>query len=189
MKKWRVTSSKMVLKNKFYNVRRDSCLTAKNKLIKEYYVKEGRGSAVVFALTRKNKILLEEQYRHGVKKISWDLPCGRIEKGETPKQTAQRELLEETGYRAKTLISLGKLAYSPSNSEEYFHIFLAQDIKYQPGTTNRDNGEDAEIHLVSLEKLKKYMAKRKINCSLCLSAIFLSLEYLKNTKQKYGTKK
>ncbi len=60
-----------------------------------------RGSAVMLAVDDRKRILLVRQYRLPAQRYLWELPAGRLDEGETPLQTAKRELIEETGYRAK----------------------------------------------------------------------------------------
>lgn len=178
MKKWTINNSKKVLDNKFYNVRKDSCVSASGKLIDEYYVKEGHGSAMIFALTSDDKVIVEEQYRHGIQQVSLDLPCGGIEKGETPKQAATRELLEETGYEASDLKEIAQLAYSPADSEEWLHIFLVKNITINPAKMDREPGEEMNLHLVPKNEILTYIKEKKISCVLCVAAILLSLKEL-----------
>lgn len=181
MKNWKILSSKKVLTNKFFNVRKDKCITAQGRIIKEYYVKEGLGSAMVFAVTKDQKVIVEEQYRHGVQKVSLDLPCGRIKKGESAINAAKRELLEETGYRAKNLILLGKLSYNPASSEEYLYIYLAKELKYQ-ANKRLERGEEIKLLFIPLRELENYIKDQKIFCVPCIAAIYLALKYLKNKK-------
>ncbi len=61
------------------------------------------GSAVMMAVDEKKRILLVRQYRLPAAKYLWELPAGRLDPGEKPLQAAKRELIEETGYRARTL--------------------------------------------------------------------------------------
>lgn len=174
MKHWKILSSKQALTNKFFKVRKNKCLTARSKIIKEYYVKEGRGSAMIFTITPDQRVIVEEQYRHGIRKISFDLPCGQIEKGESPLKAAKRELLEETGYQAKIWILLGKLAYNPASSEEYLYIFLAQNLINQGTKKNQEKNEEMKLHFISLDELENYVVQQKISCALCVAAISLT---------------
>ena len=168
----KIESSK-ILNDKYFCVKKDRYLDKKGKCIRERLVKEGLGSAMIFAITKDQEIIIEEQYRFGIKKISFDLPCGRIEKKEDPLAAAQRELLEETNFQAKTWIYLGKLAYSPADSTEYLHVFLAKNLKK---TLNKKltNNEKIKLHFISFKELNDWIKKGKIFCCLCLAAIQLA---------------
>src|SRR3989339_340166 len=86
-------------------------------------------SITVLPFDGKGRLLLTREVRIGAKTSKeWFLTCGRIDKGETPKQAAQRELREEIGYKAKTL----KLINKKSSGSEYFiwdiYLFVAKDL-------------------------------------------------------------
>lgn len=87
--------------------------------------KEGR-VVTVLALTKDHRVVLCRQYRPGPDAVLDELPAGGVERGETPEQSARRELLEETGYTPGRMVSLGiplECAYSTVER----HAFLAVD--------------------------------------------------------------
>lgn len=93
------------------------------------------GSAVMMAVDDRKRILLVRQYRLPARQYMWELPAGRLDKGETALQAAKRELTEETGYRAKQWKKLVTFYASPGYVDEKMTIFLATDLtegKAQP---------------------------------------------------------
>jgi ADP-ribose pyrophosphatase len=86
------------------------------------------GSAVMMPVDGKGRVLLVRQYRLPARRYLWELPAGRIDPGETPLKAAKRELLEETGYRAKKWTKLVKFYPSPGFVEEAMTIFIAQEL-------------------------------------------------------------
>jgi len=86
------------------------------------------GSAVMMAVDDRKRILLVRQYRLPARSYLWELPAGRLDKGETPLRAAKRELVEETGYRAKTWKKLVTFYPSPGYVAEVMTIFLATDL-------------------------------------------------------------
>jgi ADP-ribose pyrophosphatase len=86
------------------------------------------GSAVMMAVDGRNRILLVRQYRLPVRAYLWELPAGRLDPGETALQAARRELVEETGYRARSWKKLGRMIPSPGYVAEMMNIFLARDL-------------------------------------------------------------
>src|SRR5580658_9098765 len=96
----KIITSKQLLKTPIFTVSEDTALDPDGFEIKRAIVHHG-GSAVMMAVDKKNRILLVKQYRLPAKQYLWELPAGRLDPGETPLQAARRELVEETGYRAK----------------------------------------------------------------------------------------
>jgi ADP-ribose pyrophosphatase len=86
------------------------------------------GSAVMMAVDNKRRILLVRQYRLPARAHLWELPAGKLDPGETPLQAAKRELIEETGYRARHWKKLISFFPSPGYVAEKMTIFLATDL-------------------------------------------------------------
>jgi len=88
------------------------------------------GAVAVLALDDAHRVLMIRQYRHPVGRLLWEIPAGlRDADGEPPLRTAQRELLEETGYRAREWHTLVDYFTSPGISSERIRIFLARGIE------------------------------------------------------------
>ena len=86
------------------------------------------GSAVMMAVDTRKRILLVRQYRVPARAYLWELPAGKLDAGETPLQAARRELVEETGYRAKHWKKLVTFYPSPGFVAEKMTIFLATGL-------------------------------------------------------------
>ncbi|MDS1269319.1 NUDIX hydrolase [Lipingzhangella sp. LS1_29] len=91
------------------------------------------GSVAIVALDAGSRVLLVRQYRHAVSQQLWEIPAGlRDSDGEAPLDTARRELLEETGYRAGRWHTLVDCLPSPGFSDERVRIYLARDLDEVP---------------------------------------------------------
>ena len=90
---------------------------------------EHPGAVAVLALDREGRVLVVRQRREAVGKSLWEIPAGKLEPGEAPEEAARRELQEETGLFAKTLVPLGAIYPTPGYSNELIHLFLARGIK------------------------------------------------------------
>jgi ADP-ribose pyrophosphatase len=86
------------------------------------------GSAVMMAVDAKKRVLLVRQYRLPAGKEIWELPAGRLDPGENPLKAARRELIEETGYRAKKWTKLVTFYPSPGYVAEKMTLFIAEDL-------------------------------------------------------------
>ncbi|HEV2113822.1 MAG TPA: NUDIX hydrolase, partial [Terriglobales bacterium] len=87
------------------------------------------GSVVIMALDEgkaEPRVLLEHQYRHAARIFLWELPAGKIDRGERPLHAAKRELLEETGYTARRWRKILHFYVSPGFLDETMTVFLAR---------------------------------------------------------------
>jgi ADP-ribose diphosphatase len=109
------------------------------------------GSAVILPVLPDGRVLLIRQYRMAAGKRLWELPAGTRDPGETPFQTARRELTEETGYRCSHWKKLIAYFPSPGVMAERMHLYLAKDV--QPGTAHPEEDERIEVQSFSKAEL------------------------------------
>jgi len=121
------------------------------------------GSVVVLAVDEtapEPLILLELQYRYTVGRRIWELPAGRIDPGETELSGAKRELLEETGFTAKSWKRVLKFHASPGFLAETMAVFLARGLK--PGIAQPEADEVIDVRFVPLSKALKMIRTGQI---------------------------
>lgn len=138
-----------VYKGKIFNIKhQDVTLPSGEKTYFEFAERES--SINVLAFNEKNELLMTREYRYGYKQPVWFIPAGRMDKkNESPRQAAQRELREETGYRAKTL----KLVKKSSTSEVLIwdiYLFVAKNLVIDP--LPKDENEEIETVFMPLKK-------------------------------------
>ena len=124
----KITSSREVYKCNLFRVTEDRAIDPKIGFEIKRSVVRHAGSAVMMAVDERKRILLVRQYRLPAEKYLWELPAGRLDPGEKPLQAAKRELIEETGYRAKTWTKLASFFVSPGYVQERMTIYLAADL-------------------------------------------------------------
>ena len=125
--KARVLGSKMIYKGRVFGVRRDEVLEP-GGLRTTREVITHPGSVVVLPVLPDRRIILIRQYRHATRQFLWELVAGRIDEGENPRQAAARELIEETGYRAKRFRVFLDVFPTPGFLEERMYILLAEGV-------------------------------------------------------------
>ncbi|MBI2331790.1 MAG: NUDIX hydrolase [Chloroflexi bacterium] len=147
---------------------------------KEYkaFVLEFDAWANVVALTKNNEVVLVKQYRHGVQEALLELPGGVVERGEDPLVGAGRELMEETGYSAGTIIEVGRIYPNPAIQHNTLFCYLATDVELT-GEQHLDEAEDIEVHLVPLDDLIEMVRQGKFMHALHVAVLFQALAYLK----------
>ena len=134
----KITSSREVYRCRIFHVTEDRAVDAKTGFeIKRSVVRHG-GSAVMMAVDDRKRILLVRQYRLPAARYLWELPAGTVDPGEKPLQTARRELIEETGYRARTWRKLASFLVSPGYVTERMTIYLATNLTAGKATPMHD---------------------------------------------------
>jgi ADP-ribose pyrophosphatase len=130
------------------------------------------GSIVILAIeqhTSETMILLEHQYRHAAQQFLWELPAGRIDQGESELKAAKRELLEETGYTAKTWKRILTFYASPGFVAETMSIYLATGLR--PGKAQPEADEIIEVRFVSLTEARRMVLTGRIKDAKTISGV------------------
>src|SRR5260370_9030433 len=126
-KKARVLNSTTIYEGPVFGIRRDEVIEPSGvRAIREVITHPG--SVVVLPVLPDGRILLIRQYRHATRQYLWELVAGRMDPGETPKAAAARELIEETGYRAKRFRVFLDVFPTPGFLEERMFILLAEGL-------------------------------------------------------------
>ena len=107
-------------------------------------------SSIVLPLLKDGRIIMERQYRHAIGRWIYELPAGHIEKGESPKEAAARELKEETGYNAKSMNLLFRTYELPDLTAASRHYYIASGLT--KGKRALEPTEQIDLVTLRLEK-------------------------------------
>ena len=162
--------SELIYEGAILNLRRDK-VTIKDGRTSHREIIEHSGGVVVAAITPDGKIPLVRQYRKAAEKAILEIPAGKLEKDEDPKQAALRKLREETGYRAKTIDHITSFYSSIGYSDEILHLYIARDL--EPGDTDFDDNEAIDIYEYTLDDLINMVLDGKIEDAKSIIAIFM----------------
>jgi ADP-ribose pyrophosphatase len=177
----RVLSSRLVYRGPVFWVTSERVLEPSGVRVLREVVRH-TGSVVVLATVKDGReplVLLERQYRHAAESYLWELPAGRIDKGEKALAAAKRELLEETGYTARHWKKILKFYASPGFVAEPMTVFWARGLKAGPAQPEAD--EVIEQHLVPLSKAVRMVLRGTIrDAKTICSVLWLALQ--KRTK-------
>lgn len=164
MDDWQVSERRLLFEHPLLQVVVDT-LTRGGQEWPYIYVVSPMEAVAVVALTGDGQLVLTRQYRHPVGEIIIDLPAGRMDDGEMPLEAAQRELREETGYRAGRWETLGRYNPYPGSMRAATNLFFATDLT--PGGQNLDPGEELEVLLAPVgEVVAGIMSGRYLDFSL-----------------------
>ena len=164
-KKGSVLSSKLSFKGRIFNVYTEK-VQEPNGTVNVRQLIRHNGSIVILAVdastnTKDPDVILIRQYRHAAGQFLLELPAGRIEVGEKPLAAAKREMIEETGFRAKKWTLLTKYYASPGFLGEWMQIYLAENIT--PGQAQPEGDEDIEIVRLPLSAAMALVATNQIH--------------------------
>lgn len=176
-------SSEILAQGNMLTVRYDKARLPNGQVSGREYVIHP-GAVVVVALTASGEVVLERQFRYPLKQVFIELPAGKIDPGEPVLVTGQRELLEETGYRASEWIKLGVQHPCIGYSNEVIHIYLAMGL--QTGRHQRDLDEAMDVFCWPFEQVMQAIEQGEITDSKTLAAMLLAERYLRRHPQPGG---
>src|SRR5271170_3604350 len=171
----RLISSKIAYKGRVFSVVTDK-VEEPGGFIHTRDVIRHNGSVVILAVDESKNptdpdIILERQYRHAAGQFLIELPAGRCEPHEAPLAAAKREMIEETGYRAKRWTLLTKYFASPGFLGEWMQIYLARDIR--EGSAAPEPDEQIEVFRLTLSEALALVAANKIHDGKTLIGLML----------------
>lgn len=140
----------LVYNGRIFDVYSDTVELPNGKNAKRDYVKH-YGGAGILVIDKEENVYLVEQYRYAVNKIMLEIPAGKIDKGETPYNTALRELEEELGFKADKIEPLGEMLPTVGYVSERIYVYLATD--FTKSKQHLDEGEFVNIVKIPLNEL------------------------------------
>ena len=135
-------------------------------------------AVVLVPIDSAGNVLLVRQYRWAVQAVLLEAPAGRLEKGEEPEDGALRELREETGHGADTLMSMGGFWIAPGYSTEYMYAFVATDLRPDPLPADED--EDIELVPTAWKSIPDLIYNGTIQDSKSISALEMAYFLFQN---------
>ena len=172
-------SSETIASGGMLTVKRDQvCLPNGHTGQREFVMHPG--AVVVVPLLPNGHVVLERQFRYPLHQVFIELPAGKIDAGEEILITGQRELLEETGYRASDWIKLGHQHPCIGYSNEVIHMYLARGLS--AGAHQRDADESLEVFDISFDDCLHMIQTGEITDGKTIVALFFAEKYL----IKYG---
>ncbi|KIX15597.1 NUDIX hydrolase [Dethiosulfatarculus sandiegensis] len=171
MQKWQNLGSKLVYEN--------PVLTVENVVRRlpgaepaDYVALHAPDWVNVLAVTQDGKVVLINQWRHGICAETLEIPGGMVDPGESPEKAAARELKEETGFVSDNWLKLGSVNPNPALFDNRCYTFLALDA-WQEGEARPEDTEQIEVQKEPLQNLPELVSQGRIDHSLVVSALAL----------------
>ena len=169
-----VVSSNLSYEGPLFRVYTDTILENGRELTRD--VIRHNGSVVILAIDdgkskRDPMIVMERQYRHAAREFLLEVPAGKMEEGEDALAAAKRELLEETGFKAKRWRKIIRYFASPGFLGEFMQVFIAEGLTL--GDAQPEYDEQIEIEMMPLSRLLKMIDEGKIHDGKTLISVML----------------
>jgi ADP-ribose pyrophosphatase len=140
---------------------------------REYVVHPG--AVVVVPLLDDGRVLVERQFRFPMRRVMTEFPAGKLDPGEAPLTCGQRELLEETGYRAREWAYAGALNLAIAYSTEIIHIYFARGLQAGPAQLDTDEFLDVQAlpaaDVIEACRLGRITDAKSLTCVLWLQNV------------------
>jgi ADP-ribose pyrophosphatase len=136
-----------------------------------YHAVDQRDYIAIVARTADGRLPIVRQYRPAVEQFTWELPAGMVDAGESPADCCRRELLEETGFRARAIHTLGSFAPCTARLSNRIHSFFVETVT-QPDTAATEPG--IELGLVTPAELADMIRRGEFTLQLHIGAILLA---------------
>jgi ADP-ribose pyrophosphatase len=135
------------------------------------------GAATVLPIDNEGYIHVVKQYRKPIEKVSIEIPAGKLDEAESPRECAIRELSEETGLIAGKISHVFSMVTTPAFCDEVIHFFVATDL--EEGTMHTDDDEFLERDKIHIDKMIEMIMNGEIFDSKTITAVFLAKHILK----------
>jgi ADP-ribose pyrophosphatase len=177
--KAKVLRSQTVYEGAVFGIRRDEVIEPSGVRTTREVVTHP-GSVVVLPVLPDGRVLLIRQYRHAARQYLWELVAGRMDEGETPRQAAARELIEETGYRATKFRVFLEVFPTPGFVEEKMFLLLAEGLT--PGEAEPEDDEKIVSRAYNRKQLEEMIRKGKLRDAKSIAGILYYLRYIFSAK-------
>ena len=169
-------SSEILLQGRAFKVRRDTLKTPDGRETK-YEIIEHGGSVVLVPVDDQGNVLFVRQYRHATGQDLLELPAGTRDGEEPFEKCAAREIREETGMEAGTLLKVGEFYLVPGYSSEFMAVFLATDLKENP--LDGDEDEFLQLEKFTVKEVNAMFERGDVLDAKSLAAWLLARPHLK----------
>ena len=148
-------SSELVYTGDYLKVYRDTVSLPNGASSYREYLKHP-GAVMIIPVFDNGDVLVERQYRYPMRQVFVEFPAGKKDAGEAPLETAQRELLEETGYTAQNYTHITDIHNALAYCDEVIHFYIAEDL-HDSGQQKLDDNEFVQVMRVPLVELMNWI--------------------------------
>ena len=176
-----VVASDLVYDGMVWDVRSDTVRYGNGEIVRQYI--DHPGASAIVAVDEDDRVLLIQQYRHPIRYRDWEIPAGLLDvPGESPLETARRELAEEVDLVADEWRPLVSLFPTPGGSDEVVHVFLARGLT-AVGHAHAREAEEADIRIewVPLADAVTGVLEGRLRNGILATSLLAAAETLRRT--------
>jgi ADP-ribose diphosphatase len=173
--KAKILHSEMVYEGPVFGVRRDEVLEPTGVRARREVITHS-GSVVVLPVLPDGRIVMIRQYRHATRQFLWELVAGRIDEGESVRRAAARELIEETGYRAKRFRVFLDMFPTPGFLEERMYVLLAEGLSQ--GEAQPEEDERITVKAYRQSELESMIRRGKLHDAKSIAGLLYYFRFL-----------
>ncbi|WP_228484503.1 NUDIX domain-containing protein [Microbacterium cremeum] len=181
-----IVESERVYEGRVWDVRSDTVSYGDGRIVRQYV--DHPGAAAVVALDEHDRVLLIQQYRHPIRLRDWEVPAGLLDvDGESPLETARRELAEEADLVAESWEPLVSVFTTPGGNDEVVHLFLARGLS-PAGAVHAREEEEADIVLewVALDDVVDGIFSGRLRNGIMTVGVLAARERLRSAREATG---
>ena len=175
---WEVVSEKQIADCKIFNIHEERCRHPLDGREGDFYSIASRDWVNTIAITPTREIILVRQYRFAIRELSWEIPGGIIDPGESPLDAGLRELQEETGYVGENARLLAHCSPNPAILRNRCHFAYVENARLI-SKLHLDPNEEIEVCAVPVDEALEWALDLKICHTLTINALF----HLQNLKE------
>jgi 8-oxo-dGTP pyrophosphatase MutT (NUDIX family) len=171
IKPWQCIRSRSNNSFRVFSIRTDTVVSPRTGTEHDFHIIESDDWVNVIPFTVDHQVVMIRQYRYGEKKVTLEIPGGLVDPGETPEKAAARELMEETGYQAETLVQIGVVNPNPALFNNRCYTYVARNVKkiHDPMP---DQAEDIEVVLIPLSGIPELIQTGEIDHAMVITAFY-----------------
>lgn len=137
---------------------------------RDFFIIEAPNWVNVIPLTEKDEVVMVRQFRHGIEGFTLEIPGGMVDPDDPhPMEAARREMIEEAGYDAETILELGRVHPNPAIQPNYCYTYLARDV-HRVRKPASNGAEETQVTLIPLRDIPELIASGKITHALVIAA-------------------
>jgi len=179
MEKWKLLSSKMAFDHRWYKVRQDTVQLPNGKVLSDYFLGLRGRYVQTVPVFDNGDILIVKQYKHGAADFTLEIPAGMVEDGEDPLFSAQRELVEETGYTGTSWKQIGGIIHeNPTKSVNESFWYLVTGLE-NVAAQSLDGNEEIEVLRIPAAEFLDKIRNGEVITGPTIGAFLLAMVELK----------